>query len=251
MRPLTAYGPVVAPDLPGAGHTRPAHRRFASADHCARFVAELIATLGLNQVVLHGHSMGGLVAVLVADLAPKSLQRLILAAAPLPGRPDPGGTGFGYRVALAAGQPLARVLMQVGLRAKVGRVRQWLAEPETPQARRGFAGRIDPTAFSPEFRRLLSEELLRLRLRWRTDWAVTGFASTFSALTVRQAAVRAVADRLTVPVLYLWGERDPVIPRELVDELVALRPDWQLEVLPAGHLVTWEAPDRYVTAVEA
>jgi pimeloyl-ACP methyl ester carboxylesterase len=64
-------------------------------------------------------------------------------------------------------------------------------------------------------------------------------------------AVRAVTDRLTVPTLYMWGEQDRVIPRELVDELVALRPDWQLVVLPAGHLIPWEAPDRYLTAVES
>jgi|Tabmets5t2r1_1033131.scaffolds.fasta_scaffold11200_1 pimeloyl-ACP methyl ester carboxylesterase len=248
MGPLTAYGPVMAPDLPGSGHTRPAHRRFASADHCARFVTELLAARGLDRVTLHGHSMGGLVAVLVADLAPTSVRRLVLAAAPLPGRPDRRGTGFGYRVALAAGQPVARVLMRVGLRSKVARVRRRLVEPDTPLAGRVFAG-TDLTAFSPEFRRLLAEELLGLRLPWRADGALAGITAAFSALTVRQAAVRAVIDRLTVPTLFLWGDRDRFIPRELVDELVALRPDWRLEVLPTGHLITWEAPDRYVAAV--
>ena len=43
----------------------------------------------LERVVVHGHSSGGLVSVLLADLAPERVERLVLASPALLGDPDP------------------------------------------------------------------------------------------------------------------------------------------------------------------
>jgi pimeloyl-ACP methyl ester carboxylesterase len=87
VQPLTAHGPVVAPDLPGTvfGRTALPHPNAARAAVNARFLRALTSTLGLDRVVLHGWSLGGLVALLFADLAPERADRLVLAAPTLPG----------------------------------------------------------------------------------------------------------------------------------------------------------------------
>src|SRR5262249_9188590 len=73
IEPLTTSGRVIAPDMPGTltGHTSSPHRSAARAEINARFLRAFTATLGLRDVVAHGWSMGGLVALLFADLAPE------------------------------------------------------------------------------------------------------------------------------------------------------------------------------------
>jgi pimeloyl-ACP methyl ester carboxylesterase len=84
IRPLTAHGRVIAPDLPGtlAGHTASPHRSAARAEINARFLRAFTATLGLRDVVAHGWSIGGLEALLFADLAPERVGGLVLVAPP-------------------------------------------------------------------------------------------------------------------------------------------------------------------------
>jgi pimeloyl-ACP methyl ester carboxylesterase len=59
-----------APDLPGAGRTRPIDPRAGRAQDGARFLADLCQALDLEQVVLHGHSMGALVSARFAAGSP-------------------------------------------------------------------------------------------------------------------------------------------------------------------------------------
>ena len=62
---LRQFGPVISVDLPGTitGHTGAPYRRGPRADLDARFVSAFVRQLRLeSQVVLHGWSMGGLVA---------------------------------------------------------------------------------------------------------------------------------------------------------------------------------------------
>jgi pimeloyl-ACP methyl ester carboxylesterase len=53
-----------------------------------------------------------------------------------------------------------------------------------------------------------------------------------------------------MPVLVIWGERDPIVPREIGDRLAAMIPDARLQVIPrAGHQPQWEAPDAFQAAL--
>jgi pimeloyl-ACP methyl ester carboxylesterase len=72
INPLTALGPVIAPDLPGAvlGETEAPISRAGKAEPSARFVRALTPALRLDRLVLHGWSMGGLVALLFAADSP-------------------------------------------------------------------------------------------------------------------------------------------------------------------------------------
>ena len=79
---------VIAPDLPGFGHSAPPpNQRYAISDH-ADHVAWLCDALGLRAPVLIGHSMGGAIAFEIAAARPDLPSALVLLD-PLPVFPVP------------------------------------------------------------------------------------------------------------------------------------------------------------------
>jgi pimeloyl-ACP methyl ester carboxylesterase len=69
---------VVAPDLPGHGHTP--NRGHFSLDTCADAVAEVCEALGLRRVTMVGYSMGGPVVQLLARDHPDLVGGVVMAA---------------------------------------------------------------------------------------------------------------------------------------------------------------------------
>jgi pimeloyl-ACP methyl ester carboxylesterase len=251
IRPLSVHGRVIVPDLPGAGRTKPSERRAGSARTGARFLVDFAQALGLDRVVVHGHSMGALAGVLFADLAPERLARLVLAAPALPGRPDPPRLPGLWRLALAAAPTLAHIPMQALIRRKAGMWRRWREDPRDPQLANAMRSvGTDASRISPELLGLIAEEIERYRLPWRIDGAINAGISAISAMTVDQEPVRQALARISAPTLLLWGTADRVIPHALIDDLVAEHPDWAFEPVGGiGHLLPWEAPETYVGVV--
>jgi len=247
IRPLTAHGRVIAPDMPGtlAGHTASPHRRAARAEINARFLRAFTATLGLRDVVAHGWSHGGLVALLFADLAPERVDGLVLVAPTLPG-PLSAAQELGWqtlgRLTVAAGSPVLRGLLRLTGRRLL----------ELKKRRYGLAAYGgDPSRLSPDITALWAEELDTMRARPdRLPDAVTAFTSAVSALYVNRRPVQAAIDRVAVPTLLLWGDQDPLIGRPIIDDLAARRPDWSLHVFESvGHLLPVEVADAYADVV--
>jgi non-heme chloroperoxidase len=57
---------------------------------------------------------------------------------------------------------------------------------------------------------------------------------------------------INAPTLILWGEQDPLFPREEQERLAAAIPDATLKVYPeTGHAVHWDRPERFVRDLEA
>jgi pimeloyl-ACP methyl ester carboxylesterase len=242
---LTAYGPVIAPDLPGAvlGDTAAPHPHAVRAEPSARFLRALAAALGLDRLVVHGWSFGGLVAALFAARRPELVERLVLTDPTLPG---PLGTAerLGW-------QTLGRAALAVGPALAGGLVRA--CGPAMVDAKLR-PGRVDVAGLarcSPELRALVTERLGGLRGRPRTLLDGLGaFASAVSAMYVDRRAAQDAVDRIGAPTLLLWGDADPLIERSVIDSLAARRPDWRLHVFPGvGHLPPWEVPDDYVRVV--
>ncbi len=243
LGPLTAYGPVIAPDLPGAvlGHTASPHPSAVRAEPSARFLRALTSTLGLDRLVLHGWSFGGLVAVLFADLEPVRVERLILADPTLPG---PLSTA--ERVAW---QTLGRAGLLVGSAVLGGLV--GLFGSALLDAKQRYAGQQALPRCSAELITLVTEQLDGLRSqphRWRDG--IVAFASAVSAMYVDRRPVQEAIDRLTTPTLLLWGDQDPLIERAVIDHLIARRPDWDLRIFETvGHLPPLEIPQVYADTV--
>lgn len=88
---------VIAPEHPGFGDTvRP--RRMSSLDDIVDVESELLLSLGVDRFHLVGHSLGGLLAAMLAAAEPERIRSLtLIAPAPLPVAtpgellpPDPG-----------------------------------------------------------------------------------------------------------------------------------------------------------------
>jgi pimeloyl-ACP methyl ester carboxylesterase len=251
IRPLAAHGAVIAPDLPGAGRSRPIDPRAGRAEHGARFLGDLCRALDLERVVLHGHSMGALVSALFAARHPERVARLVLTGPALPGLPDPPRFAWAWRLALVLAPRLARIPIRAGLRWKAAQWRRWRADPSDPQLTQAMARMgTDASRISPALLMLIGEEIERYRVPWRIDGAIQAAVSTFAALTVDEGTVRAELERIEAPTLILWGDQDRLIPRRLVDELMELHPSWVFRAVDgASHLLPLEAPQMYVELV--
>jgi len=258
IRPLTAHGRVVAPDMPGtlAGHTASPHRSAARAEINARFLRAFTATLGLRDVVAHGWSMGGLVALLFADLAPERVGGLVLVAPTLPG-PLSATQALGWqtlgRLTVSAGPPVLRGLLRLTGRRLLESKKRRYATPEALSAYDLATLGGDPSRLSHDITALWADELDEIRARPdRLPDAVTAFASAVSALYVKRRPVREAIDRVAVPTLLLWGDQDPLIGRPVIDDLTARRPGWSLHVFEsAGHLLPLEVASAYADAIGA
>jgi pimeloyl-ACP methyl ester carboxylesterase len=76
-------------------------------------------------------------------------------------------------------------------------------------------------------------------------------------LTVLRAArqmfatdVREHLERITVPTLAIWGDRDPLVPKELGEQVAAAIPGTRLIVIKhAGHVAMWEQPAAFNQSV--
>jgi pimeloyl-ACP methyl ester carboxylesterase len=238
--PLAARGFVVAPDLPGSGRSRPPHRGAGDIFTAARFVDDFMTALGIERVVVHGHSAGGLVGGVFAGRAIDRVKRLVLTSAPLPGLPDPPPFPGAWRVGLRALRPVAGVLVGAGVRLKAD---AWRRRVDARDPRLG----TELSRVSPELLSLVADEMGRLALPWRVEGAVDAAISVIGALTVDEARTREALDSIIAPTVLLWGADDRVIPQRLIDELEAAHPGWDSRTVEdVGHLFPWEAPERYV-----
>jgi len=238
--PLAARGLVIAPDLPGSGRSRPLRRGTGDVVAGAAFLDAFTAALGVERMVVHGHSMGGLVGGVLGGRFPDRVERLVLTSAPLPGLSDPVPFPDAWTVGLRVLRPVADVLVGAGLRLKAD---AWRRRVEERDLRLG----TEMARVSPELLSLAADEIGRLQRRWRVEGAVDGAISVVRALTVDEARTREALHSITAPTLLLWGAEDRVIPQRLIVEVEAAYPGWSSRTNEGvGHLLPWEAPGLYV-----
>jgi pimeloyl-ACP methyl ester carboxylesterase len=61
---------------------------------------------------------------------------------------------------------------------------------------------------------------------------------------------RPLLQKLPMPVLLLWGERDPLVPLVYAKQMQAIIPNSRLQVIPrAGHIPMWENPEAFNAAL--
>jgi pimeloyl-ACP methyl ester carboxylesterase len=275
--PLTALGLVIAPDLPGtlAGHTPSPTRRGPRAETNARFLRAFVRTLDVGKIVVHGWSMGGLVSVLFADLAPQRIVGLVLTAPTLPWRRTSTIEALGWhtigRVAILLGTPIARTVLRLFAGPLLARKRSALANLEALVAAPGhdtnrpphtitdleaawFGKRDlvggDPTRLTPDLVSVWTDDLRAVLSRpQRLPGAATALASAMSAMFVDRRPVERALNALAVPTLLLWGDDDPLIDRPTL-EGHARRPLWETHVMDGtGHLLPVELPEAYADIV--
>nr|WP_246221299.1 alpha/beta hydrolase [Phytoactinopolyspora mesophila] len=243
---LTAFGPVIAPDLPGSIFGETTIGRACQA----RLAANVVF---LDRMTLHGLSMGGMAGLRFAAEHPGRVDRLVIVDSLMP-VPMRRLERFGWqtlgRLVLTVGPVIARMLVWAWGRRLVDTKLRYLTDPEQlAAAGQSFGG--DMTRAAPESIALAADQMREVPNHpARLAYAVTAFASATSAAFVSQRRMLAAIDRVSAPVLLVWGDQDRLVAREVIDHVLQRRPDWHLQVLEsAGHAAPLEHPDAYIEAV--
>ena len=229
--PLARRHTVVAPDLPGHGASAPSNGDY-SIGALAAGLRDLLLALGHDRATLVGHSLGGGIAMQLAYQFPELAERLVLVSS--------GGLGPEVSLVLrAAALPGSQLWINA-----TARTASWLGpavgqglaairfrpSPDIAEVARGYASLADPV------RRAAFLSTLR------------------SVINVGGQRIDA-SDRLYltagVPVLIVWGARDPVIPVSHGERAHAAMAGSRLEVFDGvGHIPQLEAPERFVEVLE-
>jgi pimeloyl-ACP methyl ester carboxylesterase len=216
---------VIAVDLPGFGSSEPLPAGADLADS-ADAVLKLLDQLEIEQAVVVGHSLGGLVAWLLAARHPQRVSALVLVCAATVAL-SPRQVNAIVRSFTVMGRLLG--IPGVG-RAVVRRPRlRWLVL-------RGLVRR--PATLDPA----LAAKLVAAQV------APPGFTEALRAGPEALAHVDAVA--LTQPALLIWGEKDPFFPLVAARKLAAAMPDAELIEFPrVGHCPQLEQPAEFNAAL--
>jgi pimeloyl-ACP methyl ester carboxylesterase len=226
--PLSRFFRVIAPDLPGFGRSR-SHGSAPTITVFARRLHALLRQLGIERSAVVGHSYGALIAQRLSHVAGVSITRRVLINGALP-----------LEAGLPIGVPPLALLPGVGALA----IR---TQRRSPAA--AFAG------LAPFFADLNSLSADDRRFLERRVWARVQSAELSSRLlqSLRRLAVdtlwRAREFRLQtltdrIPTMLIFGEKDRLIPPSTFNQLVTLRPDFQLHRLAeCGHTPQIEQPE--------
>ncbi len=202
---LAAAATVYALDLPGHG-VSPVHD-LGGLDRVTAIVAEAIAVLSPEPVHLVGHSMGGAIALRLAELHPARLRALTLIA--------PAGVGESHNTAFIP----ALLAMEDAASAEVA-LRMLVVHPAL-------------------LNRQIIEGVLAARNQPHVHAAWQKARLVLSEVRARQAEARAALAGLSMPVEIIWGEQDAVLPPVGPDEVP---PGVRLHLIPnAGHVPQMEA----------
>ena len=174
----------------------------------------------IEEATLVGASTGALFAQRVVMSYPHRVDRLVLVGAQTP-----------------ANEANEAVM---GLQEEV----RALEDPVPPEFVRAFQ---ESTIYQPvpqEFLDTVVSESLKLTARVWRDY-LEG-----AVLSIDHDYVLALGE-IDVPTLILWGEQDPLFPREEQERLAAAIPGATLKVYPeTGHAVHWDRPEWVVRDLE-
>ncbi len=231
IEPLARHHTVIAPDLPGHGGSAPGGGDY-SLGSLASGLRDLLVALGHKRATLVGHSLGGGIAMQFSYQFPEVTERLVLVssgglgpevsailrAAALPGADFFIATTAGASQRL--GGAIGRGLGAVGLRPN----------PDVAEVARGYTSLADP------------------------DRRAAFLATVRSVIGTGGQRLHA-GDRLYLaegmPVLIIWGARDPIIPVSHGEAAHEAIPGSHLEIFDGvGHLPQLEAPAQFVTVLE-
>jgi pimeloyl-ACP methyl ester carboxylesterase len=237
-------GPVLAPDLPGFGRTEPPVPGASRVRANARFLVALLDQLGWDRVVVHGNSMGGLLSVLLAEVAPDRIERLVLVSPALPTRRR--RMREMDRMTLKTFAPF--FLPGVGA-AVMRRMYATMTPDELWEQQLGYI-HGDPSRLSPEIREL---GIANLSYGRETPWRLPGYVAAAESLVsalLNSGDVSRAIDAITAPTLLVWGDRDRLVGWPVIEHTRKQRPDWSLEILETvGHAAMVEDPEGYLEVV--
>ena len=223
LEPLAAKYRVIALDLPGFGDSDKSARHYTPEFYIDALHA-FFSTLDLRKIVLVGNSLGGLLSSLYAAAHPERLQSLVLVSS------------AGMREYSAWEQRLATDRFSLGNLLAL--------RPE----------HIEPL-FSLNFAQLTSQRVAYLERQraklLRTDYASYARVLSECAAFAFARPVVPLLREVRLPILLLWGDRDPVFPPDLARAALPVLLQAELALIAgASHMPQMDQPEDFVRAME-
>ena len=250
MPGLSAAGPVVAVDLPGFGRTPAGHDDPLTVDGYVRFVRQVADALGWARFTLHGNSMGGLIATLLAAQHPERIERLVLVSPALPPS-SPLRLLMPARATLDGMLPIAVSSLSASALGVVGQAGVLDERRNRAMLRLIFT---EPDGVRPELMELMAREFAP------TDGeeaagrrrALLSALRSIAALWADPRRVWRAIDAVEAPTLVLGGTADALVPAKVLRQVLARRTDWVGHVLDdRRHALMLESPEEYLDLVDA
>jgi pimeloyl-ACP methyl ester carboxylesterase len=211
---------VLAPDLPG--HCRSAGEPLRTVPEMAQFLVALLDAAGVKRAALVGHSLGSLVALETAALAPERASHLALVGTAFPMKVSPA------LLQASAEQPLKAIEMVNTFSHSM------LAPP--------------PSALGPGTWLYGGSRALMKRVLWSNP-EVNLFHRGFKAC-VDYAGGDAAMQKVSCPVLFVLGRSDAMTVPKMARSLQERAPGSRTVVLEGGHQIMVEAPDGVLAALK-
>ncbi len=207
---------VLIPDLPGFGGSAKPDQAPYTMNWFLEVLQEMCARLGLDRAAWLGHSMGGLLTLLLAARLPRLTERVIA-------------------VCPAGGHRRPRLLWRLLQALLVGRDHR--LRVRWPYPLLFYVPLVVFAEWSPRSRDF-SRRFIR---RWQgPQGPALERALVRAALSLFQSPIWAEVGRIQCPVLMVTGRRDLVIPGGHTRRLAAcLPPDRRVLELPCGHMAPY------------
>jgi pimeloyl-ACP methyl ester carboxylesterase len=217
---------VIAPDLPGFGESQKPLRSYHSA-FFARWLRAFLGALDIKRADLVGNSMGGRVAIELALRAPRRVDRLVLLA------PSP---------AFIKNREFVRLVRL--LRPELALIPIWLPHRRVVQGIKSMFSR--PDRLPDPWYEAAADEFLRV---FRSPRGRIAFFSAARQIYLEEPYGEAgFWDRLPTlsrPALFVWGQRDRLVPAKFARHVERAVPAAEMITLEdCGHVPQYELPQR-------
>ena len=217
---------VLAPDFPGFGASDAPHWRYRAAE-LARWLDAFLTTVDAKPAAVVGNSLGGRVAIELALTAPAAVTRMVLLC------PSPAFRRMRQFTPLVRLLPPDAVVPPLPMphRAVVAGIRAMFARPD----------RLAKTWYDAA-----ADEHLRVMRSYRHRRA---FFACLKQIYMEEAfGDHGFWDRLpklATPALFVWGDRDRLVPASFERHVVAAVPDARSVCLTdSGHVPQFEHPEE-------
>jgi len=231
---------VIAPDLRGHGDSQWSPEGHYGMDAFVYDFAQLVHTLGHDQVTIVAHSLGGNVATRFAGLYPDKVRKLVNIE------------GLG---------PSPELRREIEARGRAARIREWIdgkrkAAGRTPRRypsiEAAYARMKEENAFlTDEQARHLTIHGASLNEDGTWSWKFDNYLNVWSATDISYPEQEELWRAITCPILFLYGSDSFASNPEKDGRIGNFRNARIIEYENAGHWLHHDQLDRFLADVKA